>query len=100
MAPQEAGVLVPLVESSNGQIDVVLTQRSAALSKHAGEVALPGGKRDAGDASIEATALREAHEEVCTPSHIDRVLCQRLQRTAAIEASRGVTPCTMHCSTP
>ena len=31
---------------------------------NAGEVALPGGKRDAADASDSATALREAHEEL------------------------------------
>ena len=31
---------------------------------HAGEVCLPGGKRDAADLDDEATALREAQEEV------------------------------------
>ncbi len=31
---------------------------------YAGEVALPGGKRDPGDGSDAATALREAHEEL------------------------------------
>ena len=63
-APREAGVLVPLYEDAHGAVHVVLTLRASSLSKHAGEVALPGGKRDSADASIEDTALREAHEEV------------------------------------
>lgn len=65
-APSEAGVLVPLYEDDDGEVHVVLTKRAAKLSKHAGEVALPGGKRDACDANITATALREAQEEVCS----------------------------------
>jgi 8-oxo-dGTP pyrophosphatase MutT (NUDIX family) len=43
--------------------DVLLTQRSAQLRSHAGQVAFPGGRVDAGDDGSEATALREAVEE-------------------------------------
>jgi 8-oxo-dGTP pyrophosphatase MutT (NUDIX family) len=43
---------------------ILLTQRTLLLSSHAGQIAFPGGKVDAEDASVEAAALREAQEEV------------------------------------
>jgi len=42
----------------------LLTKRSSKLRSHAGEVSLPGGKRDEEDVDDTATALREANEEI------------------------------------
>jgi len=57
-----AAVLVPLVEHPEGYT-VLLTQRTADLNKHAGQVAFPGGRMDVVDLDEEACALREAWEE-------------------------------------
>ncbi len=42
---------------------ILLTLRAAHLTSHAGQVAFPGGRMDPGE-TAEATALREAAEEV------------------------------------
>lgn len=61
-APAHAAVLLPLVMRE--QLTLILTQRTAHLSTHSGQIALPGGKIDAEDADATAAALREAHEEI------------------------------------
>ncbi len=43
---------------------LILTKRASHLKHHPGQIAFPGGKVDACDASVEAAALREAHEEI------------------------------------
>jgi len=69
--PADAAVLVPLVAHDHG-LSVLLTQRTAHLPTHAGQIAFPGGKVDADDASVRAAALREAHEEVgLHPQHVE-----------------------------
>jgi 8-oxo-dGTP pyrophosphatase MutT (NUDIX family) len=55
-----AGVLVPVV----GGGSLVLTKRSDALSRHAGEISFPGGIRHDEDATAADTALRETEEEL------------------------------------
>ncbi len=57
-----AGVLVPIVDRPEGPT-VLFTLRAKSLTKHAGQIAFPGGRVDPGDADIVATALRETHEE-------------------------------------
>ena len=58
-----AAVLVPVVARPDGAT-VILTQRASAMREHSGQIAFPGGKIDAADASPLAAALREAHEEI------------------------------------
>jgi 8-oxo-dGTP pyrophosphatase MutT (NUDIX family) len=64
-----AAVLIPLVWRPDGAEQgllprVLLTQRTEHLKKHAGQISFPGGRAEPDDASLVATALREAHEEV------------------------------------
>jgi len=59
----QAAVLVPLVERPSG-LHVLLTQRTAHLRDHAGQVSFPGGRAEPEDGSPERTALREAEEEI------------------------------------
>jgi len=67
-----AAVLVGLVEREAG-LTVILTRRSDNLRSHTGQVALPGGRRDPGEAAWQ-TALREAEEEVgLDPAYVDLV---------------------------
>lgn len=57
-----ASVLVPLV--MRDQVSVLLTQRTAHLSQHPGQISFPGGRQEPTDLDPVATALREAQEEV------------------------------------
>jgi 8-oxo-dGTP pyrophosphatase MutT (NUDIX family) len=56
-------VLVPLYADRTGELHAVFTERRHDLSRHAGEISFPGGRRDEGEALMQ-TALREAHEEI------------------------------------
>jgi len=60
-----AAVLIPVVD--HAQPTVILTQRSAHLNDHAGQISFPGGKIDSTDASPLDAALREAEEEIGLP---------------------------------
>ena len=63
--PSLAAVLVPIIERD--EPSVLLTQRTAQLADHAGQISFPGGKIDASDESPVAAALREAEEEIALP---------------------------------
>ena len=61
IALKPAAVLLPLVMRQEPH--VLLTQRTHHLTRHAGQVAFPGGRADANDISLVETALRETQEE-------------------------------------
>jgi len=58
-----AAVLVPLVDRPEG-LAVLLTQRTAHLAHHAGQISFPGGHIEPDDGGPLETALRETKEEV------------------------------------
>ena len=69
-ALRPAAVLVPLIDHSHG-MSVLLTQRTAHLTAHAGQISFPGGRIEEDDPDAIAAALRETEEEVGLPR--DRV---------------------------
>lgn len=72
--PMRAAVLIPLV--MRHEPTVLLTLRTAHLSTHSGQIAFPGGKLDDTDATPEAAALREAHEEIGLNPQLVEILGQ------------------------
>ncbi len=70
---QRAAVLVPLVDRDDG-FHVLLTQRSARLKNHAGQISFPGGRIETGDRDARTAALRESAEEIGLAAPLVRVL--------------------------
>jgi 8-oxo-dGTP pyrophosphatase MutT (NUDIX family) len=58
-----AAVLVPLIWREN-ELQLVFTRRPDTVEHHKGQVSFPGGGCELGESSPEATALREASEEI------------------------------------
>ncbi len=70
----QAAVLIPVTNTENPEL--ILTRRASHLSTHSGEVALPGGKREPRDTSLQTTALRESYEEINLPPNNVNIIGQ------------------------
>ena len=68
-----ASVLFAIVLRESGP-SVLLTQRTAHLRNHPGQISFPGGRLEPEDASPADTALREAEEEIgLSAAHVEIV---------------------------
>jgi len=68
-----AGVLLVLYDV-DGDTHVLFTKRTELVEFHKGEICFPGGRYEAGDADLFATALRETFEEVgISTAHVECV---------------------------
>jgi 8-oxo-dGTP pyrophosphatase MutT (NUDIX family) len=63
---RQAAVLVPLYQE-NQVWNLLFTRRTNTVADHKGQVSFPGGSAENHDQTIEATALREAWEEIGLP---------------------------------
>ena len=69
---KQAAVLIPLVPR-NDSFNIILTRRAKHLKHHPGQIAFPGGRHEAYDVDLIATAIRETKEEtgiLCNRTHI------------------------------
>ena len=72
---KQASVLIAVTRpTAEADSKIVLTVRSADLKSHAGQISLPGGKRESADSDAVATALRESEEEIGLPPNEVKVL--------------------------
>ena len=81
---RDAAVLIAISPCTE---TVILTKRSSKLKHHPGQIAFPGGKMDATDATLTDTALREAEEEIGLP----RAAVQIMGAMPAHETVTGFT---------
>ena len=87
----DAAVLVPLYEADD-DVHVVLIKRPETMRAHRGEIAFPGGKFEgAQDPDLQATALREAHEEVGIVPDVVEIVA-RLEGIATVASRFTITP--------
>lgn len=75
-APRQAAVLLTLFLHDEQWRLLFIRRAENPLDRHSGEVAFPGGRVEACDAHAEATALREAEEEIALSANRVDILGQ------------------------
>ena len=60
----KAAVVVVIYKNNDGESVLYLIERNTYDGHHSGQMALPGGKMDHGDANLKETAIREVYEEL------------------------------------
>ncbi len=72
---RKAAVLIGFVERAQG-LHVLFTKRARHLKHHPGQISFPGGKLESYDSTLQATALRETHEEIGISPHLIEIFGQ------------------------
>lgn len=80
-----------LVVIYNSNPFVLMTKKASHLNIHAGEIAFPGGKWEAGDIDLLDTALRETREEIDLDVNRDDVVGQ-LKTVSTLNSGFVIAP--------
>ena len=72
--PRKAAVLVLFYPNNKNETTLLLTQRATYKGTHSAQISFPGGKTEKSDKNLEATALREAFEEVGVSSSSVKII--------------------------
>jgi len=87
----EAAILMPLFNLDE-QTHVLIIEKAQDQSRHAGQMAFPGGKRESTDSSFTSAALREAYEEIgLREEHVRVIGDMGYFRTMTSRFDAGVT---------
>jgi 8-oxo-dGTP pyrophosphatase MutT (NUDIX family) len=85
-----AAVLIPLFQKG-GRYHVLFTKRTHRVKHHKGQISFPGGVVDEEDEGMEATALREAFEEIGLPrDHVE--ILGTLDDAVTVSSAYLITP--------
>lgn len=85
-----AAVLAPVYDHGDEAV-MIFTRRAWHLRSHTGEVSFPGGRFEAHDPDLRATALRETHEEIgLAPSLVEVV--GRLPQLTTVSSPAAIVP--------
>jgi 8-oxo-dGTP pyrophosphatase MutT (NUDIX family) len=87
---RRAAVLVP-VYISGGVPCLMFTKRTEDVEHHKGQISFPGGRHEARDPDLLATALRETHEEIGVPPASVEVW-GRLDEVETVVSGFAITP--------
>lgn len=83
-------MLVPVYDTPTGP-ELLFTRRAWHLRSHAGQIAFPGGRKEARDADLVETALRETNEEIgLAPGHVEIV--GELDRLSTVTSPANIVP--------
>lgn len=61
---RDAAVAIILFHNTENTLSTIVTQRQQYDGSHSGQISFPGGKKEADDASLVHTAIRECFEEI------------------------------------
>lgn len=89
-SPVDSAVLVPVHRGGDGELRLVVVRRGEG-GVHGGQLAFPGGKRDARDSTMVDTALREAWEEIGLSRTAVKILA-RLPATETLTTGFRIFP--------
>ncbi len=76
ISPLKSAVLILLYQRNNEIFVPFIKRKSFPVNVHSGQIAFPGGKKEKIDKDMQATALREAEEEIGIKANIVNLICK------------------------